>query len=93
MALYQEKGADFVDDLNGIFAFAIYDSNQDSYFIARDHMGIIPLYMGWDKDGTFYVASELKALEGICIKIELFPGHYINEWLLETNSVVQERLG
>ncbi len=78
LALYQEKGADFVDDLNGIFAFAIYDSNQDSYFIARDHMGIIPLYMGWDKDGTFYVASELKAIEGICVKIELFPpGHYI----------------
>ena len=78
LALYKEKGADFVDDLIGIFAFAIYDSNQDSYFIARDHMGIIPLYMGWDKDGTFYVASELKALEGICVKIELFPpGHYI----------------
>ena len=78
LALYQEKGANFVDDLNGIFAFAIYDSNQDSYFIARDHMGIIPLYMGWDKDGTFYVASELKALEGICVKIELFPpGHFI----------------
>ena len=78
LALYQEKGTDFVDDLNGIFAFAIYDSTQDSYFIARDHMGIIPLYMGWDKDGTFYVASELKALEGICVKIELFPpGHFI----------------
>jgi asparagine synthase (glutamine-hydrolysing) len=78
LALYQEKGADFVDDLNGIFAFAIYDSKQDSYFIARDHMGIIPLYMGWDKDGTFYVASELKALEGVCAKIELFPpGHYM----------------
>lgn len=77
LALYQEKGVDFVDDLNGIFAFAIYDSNKDSYFIARDHMGIIPLYMGWDKDGTFYIASELKALEGVCAKIELFPpGHY-----------------
>ena len=77
LALYQEKGADFVDDLNGIFAFALYDSNKDTYFIARDHMGIIPLYMGWDKEGTFYVASELKALEGICSKIELFPpGHY-----------------
>ena len=77
LALYQEKGADFVDDLNGIFAFAIYDSSNDSYFIARDHMGIIPLYMGWDKHGTFYVASELKALEGVCAKIELFPpGHY-----------------
>tara|TARA_B100001059_G_scaffold35659_1_gene28686 strand:- start:45216 stop:46880 length:1665 start_codon:yes stop_codon:yes gene_type:complete len=77
LALYKEKGADFVDDLNGIFAFAIYDSSNDSYFIARDHVGIIPLYMGWDKHGTFYVASELKALEGVCAKIELFPpGHY-----------------
>ena len=77
LALYQKKGVDFVDELNGIFAFAIYDSTKDSYFIARDHMGIIPLYMGWDKDGTFYVASELKALEGVCAKIELFPpGHY-----------------
>ena len=77
LALYQEKGVDFVDDLNGIFAFAIYDNKKDEYFIARDHMGIIPLYMGWDINGTFYVASELKALEGICSKIELFPpGHY-----------------
>ena len=66
LALYQEKGIDFIDDLNGIFAFAIYDSINDEFFIARDHMGIIPLYMGWDKDGTFYVASELKALEGVC---------------------------
>ena len=57
LALYKEKGVDFVDDLNGIFGFAIYDVAQDSYFIARDHMGIIPLYIGWDKNGTFYVAS------------------------------------
>ena len=79
LALYQEKGNDFVDDMNGIFGFAIYDVEKDEYFIARDHVGIIPLYMGWDKDGTFYVASELKALEGVCTKIELFPpGHYIS---------------
>ncbi len=79
LALYQEKGHDFVDDMNGIFGFAIYDVEKDEYFIARDHMGIIPLYMGWDKDGTFYIASELKALEGVCTKIELFPpGHYIS---------------
>ena len=77
LALYQEKGASFLDELNGIFGFAIYDTQEDAYFIARDHMGIIPLYMGWDADGTFYVASELKALEGVCTKIELFPpGHY-----------------
>lgn len=78
LALYKEKGADFIDDLNGIFAFALYDTESDTYLIARDHMGIIPLYMGWDQNGTFYVASELKALEGICTKIELFPpGHYL----------------
>ena len=77
ISLYQEKGDAFLDDLNGIFGFAIYDTQKDEYLVARDHMGIIPLYMGWDKQGTFYVASELKALEGYCNKIEVFPpGHY-----------------
>jgi asparagine synthase (glutamine-hydrolysing) len=79
LALYKEKGAAFLDEMNGIFGFAIYDTEKDTYFVARDHMGIIPLYMGWDKNGTFYVASELKALEGTCTKIELFPpGHYLD---------------
>lgn len=79
LALYQEKGVDFIDEMNGIFGFAIYDSEKDEYFVARDHMGIIPLYIGWDKNGTFYVASELKALEGTCTQIELFPpGHYLH---------------
>ncbi|MFH6982890.1 asparagine synthase B [Marinoscillum luteum] len=79
LALYKEKGASFLDELNGIFGFALYDSESDAYLVARDHMGIIPLYMGWDEDGTFYVASELKALEGVCTKIELFPpGHYLH---------------
>jgi len=78
LALYQEKGPAFLDELNGIFAFAIYDIENDVYFIARDHIGIISLYIGWDAQGAFYVASELKALEGICNKIETFkPGHYI----------------
>ena len=79
LALYKEKGVDFLDDLNGMFGFAMYDVEKDEYLIARDHMGIIPLYIGWDQNGTFYVASELKALEGICAKIELFPpGHYMS---------------
>jgi len=78
LALYKEKGVHFIDEMNGIFGFAIYDVEKDEYFVARDHMGIIPLYMGWDANGTFYVASELKALEGVCTKIELFPpGHYL----------------
>ncbi len=79
LALYQEKGTSFIEELNGIFGFALYDAEKDEYFIARDHMGIIPLYMGWDENGTFYVASELKALEGVCGKIELFPpGHFLS---------------
>ena len=79
LALYKEKGVDFIDDMNGIFGFAIYDAEKNEYFVARDHMGIIPLYIGWDQNGTFYVASELKALEGVCSKIELFPpGHYMS---------------
>ena len=79
LALYKEKGVHFLDEMNGIFGFAIYDVAKDEYFIARDHMGIIPLYIGWDQNGTFYVASELKALEGYCTKIQLFPpGHYMS---------------
>ena len=78
LALYEKKGINFLNDLNGIFAFALYDSSIDKYLIARDHMGIIPLYMGWDKDDIFYISSELKSLEGVCDKIELFPpGHYL----------------
>ena len=78
LALYKEKGIDFLDDLNGIFGFVLYDETNDQYLVARDHMGIIPLYMGWDKFGTFYIASELKALEGVCNKIEIFPpGHFL----------------
>lgn len=78
LALYKKKGIDFLEDMNGIFAFALYDEDNDSYFIARDHIGIIPLYIGWDKSGNFYAASELKALEGVCNKIQEFlPGHYI----------------
>ena len=79
LALYENEGPSFIEKLNGIFAFAIFDESKNEFFIARDHMGIIPLYMGWDGDGTFYVASELKALEGVCSKIELFPpGHYFH---------------
>lgn len=77
LSLYREKGINFIEDLNGIFAFALYDIENDVYLIARDHEGIIPLYMGWDHNGTFYVASEMKALEGYCETIKSFPpGQY-----------------
>ncbi len=78
LALYKKKGIEMIEDLNGIFAFALYDEEKDFYFIARDHIGIIPLYMGWDQHGNFYVSSELKALEGICNNFrEFMPGHYM----------------
>jgi len=78
LPLYRDKGPAFLEEMSGIFAFALYDREKDSYFIARDHIGIVPLYMGWDQFGNFYVASELKALEGTCNKIQEFlPGHYL----------------
>lgn len=79
LALYRERGTDFLRDLNGIFAFALYDIEQNRYLIARDHIGIIPLYYGKDAEGTFFFASELKALEGYCDEITAFPpGHYLD---------------
>jgi asparagine synthase (glutamine-hydrolysing) len=78
LALYNEKGVDFLNDLSGIFAFALYDKLNETYLIARDHIGIVPLYKGWDKHGNFYISSELKALEGVCPRIEVFPpGHFL----------------
>ena len=78
LPLFDKYGPKFLDKMNGIFAFSIYDSQKNEYFIARDHMGIIPLYIGWDDKNVFYVSSELKALEGQCQKIELFPpGKYL----------------
>lgn len=78
LALYREKGIDFLENLNGIFAFALYDKEKDVYLIGRDHMGIIPLYMGWDEWGNFYVSSELKCIAGVCKRIQEFlPGHYL----------------
>ena len=77
LALYRDKGIGFLEDLSGIFAFVLYDEERDEFLIARDPIGVIPLYIGYDNDGTVYVASELKALEGQCEQYEPFlPGHY-----------------
>ena len=77
LALYRDKDIDFLEDISGIFAFALYDEEKDAFLIARDPIGVIPLYIGYDSDGTVYVASELKALEGQCERYKPFlPGHY-----------------
>ena len=84
LALYQERGADFLECLSGIFAFALYDSRTGFYMIARDPIGVIPLYIGHDTTSRIYFASELKALEGVCNSIEPFPpGHYLDSSIEE----------
>ena len=75
--LYDEQGPDFLSKIDGIFAFCIYDPTTKEYFIARDHIGIVPLYVGWDSAGALHLASEMKALEPYCDKLQEFPpGHY-----------------
>jgi asparagine synthase (glutamine-hydrolysing) len=76
LALYAEQGDAFVDRLRGMFAFVLYDQARDRWLIARDHMGIIPLYYGRDAAGTLHVASEMKALVPVCTQVAVFPpGH------------------
>lgn len=78
LPLYAEYGVEFIDKLSGMFAFVLYDKERDSYLVARDHMGIIPLYTGYDEHGNFYVASEMKALVPVCKTVQEFPpGHYM----------------
>lgn len=99
LALYREKGAALLEDLNGIFAFALYDEENDEFLVGRDHIGIIPLYHGYDEHGNYYVASEMKALVPVCKTISEFPpGHfysskqaeptryYVRDWM-EYNAV------
>jgi asparagine synthase (glutamine-hydrolysing) len=79
LALYREHGADFVERLNGIFAFVLWDAERGRYLVARDHMGIVPLYTGRDADGTLHVASEMKALVPVCETVAEFPpGHVLD---------------
>ncbi|NCD34813.1 MAG: asparagine synthase B [Spartobacteria bacterium] len=77
--LYEEYGTAFLNQLNGIFAFVLYDPKKQTYLVARDHMGIIPLYMGWDEKGHLYIASEMKALIDTCNKIQEFPAGHLYE--------------
>ncbi|NNM32700.1 MAG: asparagine synthase B [Gemmatimonadetes bacterium] len=79
LPLYLAHGSDFIDRINGIFAFVLYDEERDRYVIARDHMGIVPLYTGYDEEGRLYVASEMKALVGACRTVSEFPpGHVLD---------------
>ncbi|NIY82839.1 asparagine synthase B [Vibrio hepatarius] len=73
LALYQDKGIELLEELNGIFAFVLYDEEKDLYLVGRDHIGIIPLYQGYDEHGNYYVASEMKALTPVCKTISEFP--------------------
>ncbi|MGL4225169.1 MAG: asparagine synthase B [Vibrio sp.] len=79
LALYRDKGVELLEELNGIFAFVLYDEEKDQYLIGRDHIGIIPLYQGHDEHGNLYVASEMKALVPVCKTLSEFPpGSYLS---------------
>lgn len=77
-ALYREdEPASFLNRLNGIFAFALWDAAKQRFLIARDPIGVCPLYWGHDREGRLCVASEMKALSSICADVAQFPpGHY-----------------
>ncbi|MBY5921090.1 asparagine synthase B [Ferrimonas balearica] len=77
LALYHKYGVDFLDKLNGIFAFVLWDKARGRYLVGRDHIGIVPLYLGFDEHGNRYYASEMKALVPVCNRVEEFlPGQY-----------------
>ncbi len=79
LALYQERGASFVGELRGMFAFVLHDAEAGRYLIARDHVGIVPLYTGRDAEGRLHVASEMKALVPVCVSVAEFPpGHVLD---------------
>jgi asparagine synthase (glutamine-hydrolysing) len=92
LPLYRERGAEFVDQLNGIFAFVLYDGERGRYLIARDHMGIVPLYTGYDDEGNLHVASEMKALVPACRVIREFPpGHVLDSETAEYRRYYDRR--
>ncbi len=76
--LYDElPPKEFLNRMNGIFGFVLYDPKRETFLIARDPIGVIPLYVGWDRQDNLFVASEMKALVGHCERIrEVPPGHY-----------------
>lgn len=89
LPLYHERGTAFLDDLVGIFAFILVDEKRDRFIVARDPMGVMPLYMGHDAEGTLYVASEMKALAPVCKDVEVFPpGHVLDSEVGELRSYV-----
>ena len=77
LPLYLEQGTGFLDELTGMYAFCLYDEDKDFWLMARDPIGIIPLYYGHDAHGQLFVASEMKALMDVCNQVHEFPpGHY-----------------
>lgn len=90
LALYQEMGADMLEELNGIFAFVLYDEEKDTYLVGRDHIGIMPLYQGYDEHGNYYLASEMKALVPVCATVSEFPpGSYYTSEMTEPKRYYQ----
>ena len=76
LPLYRQHGSDFLEQLSGMYAFCLYDKNRNFWMMARDPIGIMPLYYGHDVHGQLLIASEMKALMDVCTEVTEFPpGH------------------
>ena len=94
LPLYQRHGGEFINRLRGMFAFVLFDSANDHWLIARDPIGIIPLYYGFDQQGRLYVASEMKALMEVCVDVHEFPpGHCLAERAGPSHRPISSRPG
>jgi asparagine synthase (glutamine-hydrolysing) len=76
LALYREMGEELLQKISGIYAFVLRDLDEGTWMVARDPIGVVPLYLGWDEQGVLHVASEMKALVPVCTTVQQFPpGH------------------
>lgn len=75
--LYELHGSECASMLDGFFAFIVLDTRDNSFFLARDPIGVTCMYIGWGKDGSVWVANEMKCLKDDCVRFQQFPpGHY-----------------
>ncbi|HET8899724.1 MAG TPA: asparagine synthase B [Rhodanobacteraceae bacterium] len=86
-----EDASSWLARLNGIFAFALWDAASQRYLIARDPIGVCPLYWGHDVQGRLCVASEMKALAELCADVAEFPpGHVYDSAVGELTRYYQK---
>ncbi|MEW5307978.1 MAG: hypothetical protein WDW36_010344 [Sanguina aurantia] len=75
--LYEDHGEAVASMLDGFFSFVVLDSRTNTFYAARDPLGVTCLYIGWGRDGSVWLSSEMKCLKDDCARFQQFPpGHY-----------------